>query len=265
MNLGNKIRALRKEKNLSQEVLATHLGVTSQSVSKWENENSMPDVALIPAIASFFGVSTDELFDYSLFEIEKKVEIIVAENCKYRDTDPAKAEQILRDGLEQYPGNDRLLNCLIYVIPLPERSDEVITLCKQLIENTRYDDVKYDAWRIMAEAYCSLGNYELARAAVEKIPEMYVSKLSVEALLLKDAASLAAARKQKWIAFEDVLQMMGKIATCYEEENNCVAALDEARRALKLIDAMQGDPTIGCFDNYANQIKAHIEELKAKV
>ena len=65
MNLGNKIRELRKQRGVSQEVLAEYLGITFQAVSKWEIGAAMPDTVLIPAIASFFGVSTDELFDYN--------------------------------------------------------------------------------------------------------------------------------------------------------------------------------------------------------
>ncbi len=262
IQLGNKIRTLRKEKNISQEVLASYLGVTFQAVSKWENETAMPDVALIPVIAAFFGVSTDELFDYNLFEIEENVKKITNEYGKYFQTDPERAEQILRDGLFQYPGNDILLNCLIGVIPLPERSDEVIALCKQLIENTRYDDVKHDACRIMAEAYCSVGNFELARMAIEKIPEIYFSKLSVEALLLHDEESYLAAKKQKWLSFEALLQMMGKIASVLEDEGKYAEALAECERALKLIEVMDGEAVIKRFNSYAEQIKEQIERLK---
>ena len=61
ITLGTKIRELRKARNLSQETLAQILGVSFQAVSKWENGTTMPDVMMIPAIASFFNVSTDGL------------------------------------------------------------------------------------------------------------------------------------------------------------------------------------------------------------
>ena len=111
MKLGEKIKALRKERNISQEVLANYLGVSFQAVSKWETGSTMPDVTLIPAIASFFRVSTDELFEFNLFEMEKEVEDICYASYKYRnDGDMEKAEQILREGLQRFPGNDpRLL------------------------------------------------------------------------------------------------------------------------------------------------------------
>ena len=108
MKLGEKIKTLRKQKNISQEVLAQYLGVTFQAVSKWENGTTMPDVATIPAIASFFGVSTDELFDFNLYETQKQVEAIVDEHSRYWHTDKHKAEQIIRDGLKKYPGNENV-------------------------------------------------------------------------------------------------------------------------------------------------------------
>ena len=70
VKLGDKIRELRKQRGISQEKLAEHLGVTFQAVSKWESGATMPDVLLIPAIASFFEISTDELFDYILYVTE---------------------------------------------------------------------------------------------------------------------------------------------------------------------------------------------------
>ena len=48
LNTGEKIKLLRKEKNISQEVLAQYLGVTFQAVSKWETGAALPGVATIP-------------------------------------------------------------------------------------------------------------------------------------------------------------------------------------------------------------------------
>lgn len=134
LKIGEKIRALRKEKNISQEVLAQYLGVTFQAVSKWENGAALPDVATIPAIALFFGVSTDQLFNIHLMEIERQVSEICDEAVKYRETEPERGEKILRDGLKKFPGNDILLNNLLYFLRAPERGDELICQCKTLME-----------------------------------------------------------------------------------------------------------------------------------
>lgn len=62
MEIGKKIKNLRLEKNVKQEELAEYLGVSFQAVSKWETGASVPDIALLPGIAVFFGVTIDELF-----------------------------------------------------------------------------------------------------------------------------------------------------------------------------------------------------------
>jgi len=66
MNIGNNIKQLRQQKNLTQEQVAEKLGVSYQAVSKWENNANTPDIALLPQIADLFSVSIDALFSDSI-------------------------------------------------------------------------------------------------------------------------------------------------------------------------------------------------------
>ena len=59
--LGRRIAVLRKEKGLKQEELAEKLGISGQAVSKWENDQTCPDISLLPQLAGILGVSVDEL------------------------------------------------------------------------------------------------------------------------------------------------------------------------------------------------------------
>lgn len=59
--LGKRIAALRREKELKQDELAEKLGVSPQAVSKWENDQTCPDISLLPLLAKTLGVSVDEL------------------------------------------------------------------------------------------------------------------------------------------------------------------------------------------------------------
>ena len=61
MTIGKKIAALRREKNLKQDDLAQMLEVSPQAVSKWENDQTCPDISLLPKLAKILGVSVDEL------------------------------------------------------------------------------------------------------------------------------------------------------------------------------------------------------------
>jgi len=62
MNIGNQIKTFRLEKKAKQEELAEYLGISTQAVSKWETGASTPDITLLPGIATYLGVSIDELF-----------------------------------------------------------------------------------------------------------------------------------------------------------------------------------------------------------
>ena len=59
--LGKRIAALRREKELKQDELAEKLGVSPQAVSKWENDQTCPDISILPLLAKILGVSVDEL------------------------------------------------------------------------------------------------------------------------------------------------------------------------------------------------------------
>lgn len=74
MNLGKKIKQLRFQYSYTQEQLAEKLGVTSQAVSKWENNAAMPDVMLLPALAETFGVMIDDLFDLTALQKMNRIE-----------------------------------------------------------------------------------------------------------------------------------------------------------------------------------------------
>lgn len=68
MNLGENIYHYRSEKNMSQGDLADVLGVSRQSVSKWENNNAVPDLDKLVKMSEVFGVSLDELVNGKLSE-----------------------------------------------------------------------------------------------------------------------------------------------------------------------------------------------------
>ena len=83
MSLSEKITALRTGLKLSQGNVAEKLEVSRQSVSKWENNLSVPDISLLPIIARFFGITMDELFNYRLDALNYKERFIrfMADNC----------------------------------------------------------------------------------------------------------------------------------------------------------------------------------------
>ena len=91
--IGENIRKLRREKDMTQERLAERLGVTYQSVSRWENGTAYPDMELLPAISGIFSVSVDELLGISESEKEKRAEELCDEFCRIQNLPASDGEE----------------------------------------------------------------------------------------------------------------------------------------------------------------------------
>ncbi len=68
--IGNRIAKYRKARGMTQEELASKLGVSSQAVSKWENDISCPDISLLPQLCRLLGVTSDELLTGKTNEVK---------------------------------------------------------------------------------------------------------------------------------------------------------------------------------------------------
>lgn len=78
MDLGNSLYSARKKKGLSQEDVAEHLGVSRQTISKWETGETLPDIRQSKRLAVLYGLTLDELidFDVDLNEIQETIDRI---------------------------------------------------------------------------------------------------------------------------------------------------------------------------------------------
>lgn len=112
LEIGKKIKTLRVQKGLTQEDLAAKLNMSSQAVSKWENNVTMPDIGLLPRLSVIFGVTIDELFaltdDIHLERIEN---MITTESFISKD-DFAYAEQFLKEKLHDNERRSQSLTLL---------------------------------------------------------------------------------------------------------------------------------------------------------
>ena len=127
MTLGKIIKQLRKETFLSQEQLAAKLNITAQAVSKWENEESYPDILFLPKIAAIFGVKIDELFDYKEDSAYQQIENMLDHERYFTHADFSKAESFLLEQLSKNPNDLHALTVLgdlyhEYAIRLDEKA-----------------------------------------------------------------------------------------------------------------------------------------------
>ncbi len=77
INIAENLKRLRKERNITQEKLAEFIGVSFQAVSKWERNEGYPDITLLPVLANFFGVTTDELIGMNEIKDKQKLDEIL--------------------------------------------------------------------------------------------------------------------------------------------------------------------------------------------
>ena len=107
INLGAAIARERRAAQVTQGELAAHLGVTKAAVSKWELEQSMPDLALLPRIAAYFDLTLDELFDYRPQLVGDNLQGAYLRLLAQFDEDPeaafANAEDLVRSHYSCWP------------------------------------------------------------------------------------------------------------------------------------------------------------------
>lgn len=180
INIGNKIRELRKKKGITQEGLASVLSVSPQAVSKWESGLTYPDMEMIPIIAGYFEVSMDILFDYDVREMKAKIKKIIDGAKDYCFDDTQKYIEIIKDALQEYPGNEDLLTALLneyeYMLRAKDDTshlDEMIELSQKIItESTDFIKV-CTVKEIQAAAYLKKGEYQKAKDVLETLPCEY--------------------------------------------------------------------------------------------
>ena len=178
MNIGNKIRELRKKKGITQEHLASALGITSQAVSKWEMSTGYPDIAMLPVIAGYFDVSMDTLFNYDADKLEENIMNVLYSSRGGRPFE--EAEKILLEGIADYPGGHilkrELLEWYAGQIRTHGRTDLVekaLELGKQICEECEDSFIYLGVMGDMADIYITTGRYEEGKKLIESMPYRY--------------------------------------------------------------------------------------------
>lgn len=190
LQLSANIRKYRRDMSLSQEQLAKRLGVSFQTVSKWERCESYPDITLLPRIAGFFHITVDALLGVNMLREEEEVEAIIARcleaDCHYR------FEEILPlcdEGLARYPNNFKLLTWQAYALQrtAPKRAVEI---CDYVLENCTDSTLRHWTERNRCHALFNAGEKEKAIAAAEQLPGYYDTREDVLRSFLQGDALL---------------------------------------------------------------------------
>lgn len=222
MEFGEKIKKLRRDREMTQEQLADYLSISSQAVSRWETNSAMPDISLLPALCNLFHVTADSLLGIDVGKIKEAVEKI-RENAKsYSARDYfMKAEEILRQGLKEYPDSYELMVSLMHVLfsqfwgeeqkaVRGKYRDEAIRLGEAILAGCMEEESRHAAVQILVYAYKDAGKKEKAMELAWKMPVMAVCR---EMLLtnVHDGTKKYEAKQQEF--FQIVQNLMVLIDT----------------------------------------------------
>ena len=188
LNIGETIKKLRKEREITQEEFAEVLGVSCQSVSRWENNSCYPDIELIPTIAAFFDISTDKLMgideaaetkavDQYLKDFQAAISIGNVDECI----------RIARAGVAEFPNNYTLLNKLMYALFVATSEDadifdwkenrqkydaEIVALGERIVKYCSDAKIKLEATNRLAFHHSEMGRKDIARSIYETLPSI---------------------------------------------------------------------------------------------
>lgn len=239
LNIGANIAELRKAKNVTQEQLANAVGVSIAAVSKWESAGSYPDITLLPAISSYFGVSIDTLLDY-------KVESDPLQ--RYRDqvkeyalaADYAIGLPVAEEALRKYPNDFELLRYMAQLKFAEKPSDRSIR--KEIIEaSIEYHKRALAVMPVnskvqkeviiqnMAFAYGSIGEYDKAISILEEVNINLAFDGDIAFHLIKQGRFSEAKAKLQiylWSMAFGFGMITDLLDQCFRAENNFSCSID---------------------------------------
>jgi len=184
--IGENLKRMRREKDITQEQLAEMLGVSYQSVSRWENNSCYPDMELLPTIASFFETTVDKLLGMNeTIEKERTDAYLSRFQAAISHGDVEACIRIAREGVAEYPNNFVLLNKLMYALfiagdadgNIPEWKEnmikndaEITALGERIMKYCPDQNIRLEATGRLAFNHCEMGRKEIGRAIYETLP-----------------------------------------------------------------------------------------------
>ena len=171
--LSENLKKYRILNNYTQEDIASFLGVTPQSVSKWERGETYPDITLLPAIANIFETRIDLLVGMDAIRAaETRYNIHKKANECMRNGELDEAEKIYRDALLIYPNKPGMMLGLASVLALKNETDEAVDLIEKGIVLSKNEKQKATIRALLCFLYQKCGDGNKAKQLASELPHM---------------------------------------------------------------------------------------------
>lgn len=180
ISLGEKLKSLRKAKNISQEKLASFLDVSYQAISKWENDITCPDIFLLPEISRFFDITVDELLQVEKMDEAKLYAEYEARSAElYENGHKKEALAVWQEAYKQMPNNievKEMLMSMYYDVDKVKYREDAIALAMDIFGSTDHGYYRGQAISLLVNAYLDSGNRELAQDWIQKASPIFCSR-----------------------------------------------------------------------------------------
>ena len=184
--LSENLKKYRIMKNLTQEDVAGYLGLTPQSISKWERGECYPDITLLPALANIFETSIDLLIGMDAIRAqETRYNIHKKASELQRDGDYISAEKVYRDALLIYPNKPGMILGLAGVLALQEKTEEAIELIERGLPLSINEKQKATMRAVLCFLYLKCGKTDKATALASELPHIRESREIIQPLIQK--------------------------------------------------------------------------------
>ncbi|MBQ2278651.1 MAG: helix-turn-helix domain-containing protein [Clostridia bacterium] len=237
ISIGQNIKRLRRERDITQEGLAEFLGITAQAVSGWECDRSLPDIAQLPLLANIFGVTTDEILGVNIAVREENIDEICR---KARKTDADgymdEAIRILRKGLLEYPNSYKIMALLAEYLYMAGQFDESLTLNQKVMRECTDINIRAEVTSNLCSLYDHLGQKQKAIETAMTLPEL--SRNDLLKYLYKGTKLVEFYRENTLDMFSDALYQAEQLAYCRDDDGKEVYTVDEQLAILAKVTAI---------------------------
>lgn len=208
IQMGETIKRLRIQKNITQEELAVAMNVSAAAVSKWETGITLPDISLLPQLAYFFKVSIDELMNYSESKMEQDIlEFMEKHTAAMESFCLEEALQLSTAAIRQFPNDYRVM--IIYawdlvggcadndITQMLKHEKELEKICERILTGCQNISIRLDALTIKGKLLYAAGKAEEAQNLYyQELPDLYrTAGQKCEQLFPKDSVEFAAQLK----------------------------------------------------------------------
>ena len=184
MYLSANLKKYRIMKELTQEDVAEYLGITAQSVSKWERGESCPDITFLPALANIFETSVDLLLGMDTIRAEETRRGIHAKAAAYQqEEDYEAAAKTYREALLTYPNDPGMMLGLAGALALQGETAEAIELMEKGLPLSTNEKQKATIRAALCFLYLKAGKEDKANALASRLPHMRESREVIQPLV----------------------------------------------------------------------------------